>query len=187
MPYFLRGLRGAMYTAGWTPGSEMSRGFPDLWSAVQFAACRPPSGELGEESTTAREAFGDAAVWCGCALLRLLGHPARVSKFAARWEQDDFSSHVLRARELEMVASYAPQQNSTKQTAAFTGTPKKPTAGDGAGGGSGGASTRPQPSVAEAEALEGWVAAAEEWREEARDAFFALDRWLRGRGWALEA
>jgi hypothetical protein len=33
-------------------------------------ACRYIEGRLGEEESTAREAFGDGAVWCGCVLLR---------------------------------------------------------------------------------------------------------------------
>ena len=40
--------------------------------------------------------------------------------------------------------------------------------------------THRMPSAEEKRELDGWMAAAEEWREETRSVFFALDRWLRG-------
>ena len=163
MPYFLRGLRAAMYGAGWTPGSEASRGFPRAWSAVQYAACAPLSGALGEDDPTARESFGDGVVWCGGVLSRLLGYPAKVGKFVHRWEEGDFACWVMKAREREEVATAtSPLEDGEKKKKEKK---KK---------------THRMPSAEEKRELDGWMAAAEEWREETRSVFFALDRWLRG-------
>ena len=69
MPLFLRGLRAALYFGGWEPGSDMNLGFPDVWSAVQFAACCPrevwSGGQPVAEQLSAPAEFGDALPWCG--------------------------------------------------------------------------------------------------------------------------
>jgi hypothetical protein len=123
---------------------------------------------MSSEKPVSKFAFSNATC---TATLRLLGHPAKVGKFAARWEQDDFSSHVMRAQEVEAVvltssSTRAPPPQSNKKFAA-------------AAAAAAGTASAP-PSKADKEALAGWMAAAAEWKEEARDAFFALDRWLRG-------
>jgi len=52
-------------------GSDMNLGFPDVWSAVQFAACCPreveqwSGGQRGAEQLSAPAEFGDALPWCG--------------------------------------------------------------------------------------------------------------------------
>ena len=50
-----------MYARGWTPESDVSLGFPDLWSATQFVACSPHQPSVVDTTTVA--AGGTAVRW----------------------------------------------------------------------------------------------------------------------------
>ena len=64
--------------------------FHRLWSAMQFAFCRP----VGKNEMTVEQLFGEGLNWAGCALIVLLGQQRR-------FEALDFCYHVLRVQRVD--------------------------------------------------------------------------------------
>jgi len=64
--------------------------FHRLWSAMQFAFCRP----VGVNEMTVEQLFGEGLNWAGCALIVLLSQQRR-------FEALDFCYHVLRVQRVD--------------------------------------------------------------------------------------